>query len=171
MSDSDRFLAAIAASPSDSLPRLVYADRLEESGDGEAAALQRFMSRSRREIDLPELLDDYDWSEVFGEGSGGNCTNKTDACPPGASIDCTPPIRADVESVLATVNGERDQDEWVGVFKLKDGRFLLATGSCDYTGWDCRAGNNLEVAASLSDILTIGLDNGQLKRLMIAEDS
>lgn len=121
-----------------------------------------------REITLETLLQSYDWEEVFGEGGGGNTTKATDACPPGASIDMTPPTRADVVEVIAAVNGENDGVEWCGVFRLKDGRFLLATGSCDYTGWDCRAGNHLEVAASLEDILAMGLTEQQRSRLGLA---
>lgn len=88
------------------------------------------------EITLEQLADDYDWAEVFGEGSGGNCNDKTDECPPGAAIDLTPPKRKDVTEIFAAVNGENDGDEWIGVFRLCDGRFLVAAGSCDYTGWD-----------------------------------
>ncbi len=36
MSDEAAFLAAIAAAPADALPRLVYADWLEERGDNRA---------------------------------------------------------------------------------------------------------------------------------------
>ncbi len=50
---------------------------------------------------------------------------------------------------------------------LKDGRYLLATGSCDYTGWDCQGGNNLEVAHTLEDIIQYGLELGQKQRLGI----
>ncbi len=89
------------------------------------------------EIDLATLNDSYDWEEVFGEGSGGNTNKETDACPPTETdIDLTPPTRADVVEIIAAVNGEGDESDWIGVFRLKDGRFLLACGGCDMTGWD-----------------------------------
>ncbi len=85
---------------------------------------------------IESLLESYDWAEVFGEGTGGETDNKTDECPPGSNVDRTPPKRSDVEEIIALVNGENDGPDWVGVFKLKDGRYLVASGGCDYTGWD-----------------------------------
>ena len=79
-------------------------------------------------------LDNYDWSEVFGEGSGGNTDKATESvgdCPADP-----PPMREDVVEILAMHDGENDVDNWHGVFRLRDGRWLFATGGCDYTGWD-----------------------------------
>lgn len=118
-----------------------------------------------KEIDLPEILTDYDWIEVFGEGTGGNTDKKTDPCPPGAEINLTAPLLADISEVIAAVNGENDGAEWVGVVRLQDGRFCVAEGSCDYTGWDCRAGNHLQVAATLDDAIRFGLSDEQRTRL------
>lgn len=41
MTDRDSFIAAIAATPTDDLPRLVFADWLDENGDGDRAAFIR----------------------------------------------------------------------------------------------------------------------------------
>lgn len=46
----------------------------------------------------------------------------------------------DIDSVLAVVDGERDERPWFWILKLKDGRHVYMTGSCDYTGWDCQSG-------------------------------
>lgn len=88
------------------------------------------------EITLDELLNDYDWAEVFADESSGNTDKQTSVVAPGISVDLTPPTRHDVSKIIAAVNGERDGPEWVGLFVLKDGRYLVAVGSCDYTGWD-----------------------------------
>lgn len=91
----------------------------------------------KREIELSDLLSDYDWASVFGEESnGGNCTTAVETLPPEAELDRTAPSRSDVAEIIAAVNGENDGDEWIGVFRLNDGRYLAASGSCDYTGWD-----------------------------------
>lgn len=127
--------AFIQAANKDHSVRAIFADWLDEQGRHDEAAAQRAASTAVREVDLPELLEDYNWEEVFGEGTGGNCENKADACPPGASVSTTPPKRSDVDYVIASVNGENNGDDWVGVFRLRDGRYLLASGSCDYTGW------------------------------------
>lgn len=116
-------------------------------------------------------LDDYDWAEVFGEGGGGNTDKTTDVCPPGSSVDPTPPMREDVVEIIAMVDGANDEEDWVGVFRLKDGRFCLAYGGCDYTGWDCQANNFLEVSETLSDILTYGCGDEQLRRLGLSRPS
>ena len=44
--------------------------------------------------------------------------------------------RADVKRIIAVVDGESDGPDWVCVGKLQDGRFFVASGGCDYTGWD-----------------------------------
>ena len=54
----------------------------------------------------------------------------------------------DIESVLAVREGERDGAEWVWVLKLKDKRFALLWGGCDYTGWDCQSSADSEIFKS-----------------------
>ncbi len=117
------------------------------------------------EITMAELMDSYDWAEVFADRSSGNTTKAVNVAPPGAQVTFDPPSRADVAEIIAAVNGENDEEEWVGVFRLKDGRYLIAAGSCDYTGWDCQAGNSLTVCANMADVLQFGLDERQRARL------
>ena len=120
----------------------------------------------KKDIDIPAIYDDYDWKEVFGEGEGGNCDkSKVDAIPDDAAIDLTPPMLADVVEVVCAANGENDGAAWIGVFKLRDGRYVVAEGSCDYTGWDCQAGNSLQVAGSLDDAIQYGLQREDRIRL------
>jgi hypothetical protein len=78
-----------------------------------------------------ERLNDYDWENVFGEGDCGCDVEAVGSC----AIE-PKPNREDVTEILAIQNGERDGANWIGVFKLKDGRYVYATGGCDYTGWD-----------------------------------
>lgn len=119
------------------------------------------MSTAVKEITLEQLMTDYDWAEVFGEGSGGNTTRDIDVAPPGVDVSTSPVSRTDVAEVIAAVNGENDERDWIGVFRLNDGRFLVASGGCDYTGWDCQASNNLTVCASLDDAVKYGLDEAR----------
>ena len=118
----------------------------------------------RQEITLEELQTDYDWAEVFGEGTGGNCTQDLDSLD-GTSLETC--LRRDVAEVIAAVNGANEYDDWVGVFRMRDGRFLAAVGGCDYTGWDCQASNTLTVAATLESLITSGLTPEQCRRLEI----
>lgn len=113
---------------------------------------------------LEDLLESYDWKEVFGEGNGGNCTQDIDSLD---GTECAVCLRTDVVEIIAAVNGYNDGDEWLGVFVMRDGRYLAAAGSCDYTGWDCQAGNTLTVASSLESLITTGLTPEQCRRIGI----
>jgi hypothetical protein len=83
---------------------------------------------------IPEAIRDYDWCEAFAYA------------PPGVGI-------TDVAEVVASSDGCHDADNWVGVFKLHDGRFLYLSAGCDYTGWDCQAGGAGELRATLAEIV------------------
>ena len=109
-----------------------------------------------------EICQSYDWEEVFGEGCGGNCDGTVESLD---NTECSSVRRDDIEEVIASVNGENDGDEWIGVFRMNDGRYLVAVGSCDYTGWDCQAGNHLSVAGSLETAIALGLTPWQATRL------
>jgi hypothetical protein len=41
----------------------------------------------------------------------------------------------DVLAVLASSEGMNDEESWIAVFQLKDGRFAFIAAWCDYTGW------------------------------------
>lgn len=124
-----------------------------------------------KEVDIPELLDDYDWKQVFGE-PGSEYGQILQDCPPGAVVDITTPVRrTDVQEILAAVNGENDGAEWLGVFFLKDGRYLVGSGGCDYTGWDCQGSNCTLVCSSFNDVMLFGLTDQQKKRLGLDGDT
>jgi uncharacterized protein (TIGR02996 family) len=63
MTDDEAFLAAICAAPQDDLPRLVYADFLEGSGQAERAEFIRAQCR------LAELAEEVKALSVYGRGS------------------------------------------------------------------------------------------------------
>ncbi len=112
----------------------------------------------------PEL-NNYDWAEVFGEGTGGNCTPiNPQPQPPSYTGSLSTFNREDVETIIQMEDGENDEKDWIIYGKLKDGRFFAARGGCDYTGWDCRASNSGDVAASLHDIIQFGLTADERKR-------
>jgi len=70
-------------------------------------------------------LNDYDWKQVFEISDLeilGNAPNES-------------PTRENVSEIIAIYNGWNDGDDWCGVFKMKNGSYLAATGGCDYTGW------------------------------------
>lgn len=110
-------------------------------------------------------LDSYDWAEVFGEGGGGNCTAIIPNRPPTDTKTPTATFsREDVTLILGQVEGENEGADWVVYGKLKDGRYFVARGGCDYTGWDCQAGNSGDVASTKKDIITFGLTEDERNR-------
>lgn len=116
---------------------------------------------------LPSL-DSYDWAEVFGEGTGGNCTPiRPQPQPPSYTGSQETFSRLDVAEIYGQEDGENDGPEWIIYGRLKDGRYFCARGGCDYTGWDCRASNSGDVAATRNDIVRFGLTQDERNRFKI----
>ncbi|MDQ0494031.1 hypothetical protein [Paenibacillus brasilensis] len=119
-----------------------------------------------------ERLDVYDWKEAFGyagkeKGTNANYQglNPITVVQFAKPVPTTPFDREDVEEIIAMSEGENDGPNWIGVFKLQDGRYATIDAGCDYTGWDCRADGFVEVAGSLDEIIKYGLSNEQRNRL------
>lgn len=45
-----------------------------------------------------------------------------------------------VKDIVAEVPGENDEFSWWWILELSSGKFVLLSGWCDYTGWDCQSG-------------------------------
>lgn len=107
------------------------------------------------ESKLDERIRGYDWECAFQccgpseEDSGCYNAPKVSAAL-GEECDATPFGRADVARVIATSDGENDEANWIGLFKLRDGRYAFLSAGCDYTGWDCRSGGSAIVSRSLA---------------------
>ena len=109
---------------------------------------------------LDELHASYDWREAF---------KYADAPQPCAGFDGPTTIAAidDVAEVVASDDGENDGPDWVGVFRLRDGRFLFLTAGCDFTGWGCQEGGSSWVAADLEALAQFGLTDDARSRLSL----
>lgn len=106
--------------------------------------------------ELLKFQDDYDFEFVFGEKDYGN----------------TPPIgftRAEIQELYLVEYGENDGAEWRAIGLLIDGRYFRATGGCDYTGWDCQAGNNGETWDSY-EAFVAGLGDDDRSKLGLGID-
>jgi len=55
----------------------------------------------------------------------------------------------DVANIHAEVPGHNDDDNWYWIIELKDGRIVLTSAWCDYTGWDCQSGGSSQVTESI----------------------
>jgi hypothetical protein len=117
---------------------------------------------------LPQL-DAYDWDEVFGEGSGGNCTAiQPHRCPTDTETSINTFGRDDVALVSNQSEGENDERDWIVWGQLKDGRWFVARGGC--TGWDCHASNSGDVASSEADIIRFGMSEDERERFGLTLD-
>lgn len=106
---------------------------------------------------LPSI-DDGDWAEVFGEGTGGNCRPIIpNRCPGDKTTSGITFSREDVKVIHGQSDGEKAERSWIVWGQLVDGRWFVARGDCDYTGWDCQAENSGDVASSMTDIITFGM--------------
>src|SRR5260221_12084226 len=54
----------------------------------------------------------------------------------------------EIANIHAEVPGHNDDDSWYWIIALKDGRFVLTSAGCDYTGWDCQSWGESKVAAN-----------------------
>jgi hypothetical protein len=110
-------------------------------------------------------LDNYDWQEAFNY-----------VYPPqvvlGDSCSDAGFTRDDVIEILAIEDGENDGGEWIGIFRLSDGRFAFVAAGCDCTGWDCQAGGYSQVAGSLESLVRFGVGECSRRRfgLCLPED-
>lgn len=76
----------------------------------------------------------------------------------------------DIESVIASREGENDELSWLAAFGLKDGRFVYIEAWCDYTGWDCRSGGSCSVASNAADLIRFGMGDGSREALGLKLD-
>ena len=54
----------------------------------------------------------------------------------------------DITNIHAEVVGHNEEDAWYWIIELCDGRFVLTTATCAYTGWDVSAQGHSQVATS-----------------------
>ena len=108
-------------------------------------------------------IDDGDWAEAFGEGHDISEKPTPAICCPTISVEGV--SREAVEEIVALENGENDGPDWVGLFRLKDGRFVTVEGGCDYTGWDCQASTMVQVADTKENAIRYAMSDSARDRL------
>lgn len=97
--------------------------------------------------ELAKFKNDYDWKEAVG---------------------FAPFDMEQIEDVIAEDCGANDEESWVAVVKLTDGRFGYVDAWCDYTGWDCRSGGSGGVRETLADLQRFEMTSQQRRRLNMA---
>jgi len=100
--------------------------------------------------------DSYDWQEAFAYTSSIRTAFQCEGTPFG--IDA-------VSEVDRHCLGENDGDSWMMVGTLTDGRWFFLDAWCDYTGWDCQAGGDTQVADTLDNLVRYGMTTEARERL------
>ncbi len=122
---------------------------------------------------LPEEIRGYDWEHAFQccgpAEEDSSCFNDpcVSAAIDKAHVSIAPFQRVDVAEILAAEEGENDGPNWIGVFRLKDGRYAFLSAGCDYTGWDCRSGGHAIVDDDLDHLIQLGLGADDRARLKL----
>lgn len=111
-------------------------------------------------FDATNWREEYDWREAFVYAGTIRTAYQCDPAPFGLD---------DVAEALHAVNGENDGPSWLMVGKLKDGRYFFLDAGCDYTGWDCQASGDAQVADTLENLIRYGMTTDARSRLNIAE--
>lgn len=97
--------------------------------------------------ELEEFKGDYDWKEAVG---------------------FAPFDMLEIEDVIAMDTGVNDEESWVAVVKLTNGRFGYVDAWCDYTGWDCQSGGSGGIRETLADLQRFEMTSQQRRRLNMA---
>lgn len=84
---------------------------------------------------LEYIKNSYDWQEVFKPAYSTPNKNVSPSPILGEGVDLSPFSMDDIEKVYFISDGFNDEDDWVAVMKLFDGRYARITAGCDYTGW------------------------------------
>ena len=134
--------------------------------------------------ELQRFKEDGDWICAFDEANGRGYTSywtheggdplpPTNSRFPRPSNGYTGSLASveigDIVEIIASSDGEKDERSWIGAFRLTDGRFLMVRASCDYTGWDCQAGGDSEVADSIENLVRWSMDDEERERLGFAK--
>lgn len=110
-------------------------------------------------INLAEFKDDMNWRCAFSEAVNGHYSGDVYDKSISSPID-------DVVEVIAAVEGENDGENWECIVRLKDNRYAFLSAGCDYTGWDCQAGGNVEYFYDVNRACSVmTLDPNQRNRL------
>lgn len=59
----------------------------------------------------------------------------------------------EVEFIKHICDGENDGYPWIIVGMKKNSAWFFLEAGCDYTGWDCRAGGDVQFADSYDNLM------------------
>lgn len=111
---------------------------------------------------IPAEIDNYDWEEAFKFANGAEDVPLPILDDP---VSAAPFDRADVKQIIALENGENDEEDWIALFELHDGRFAYLQAGCCTTGWEAYGGGFAHVAGDLDRLIRFGMGQEPRRRL------
>lgn len=117
-----------------------------------------------------DRLGGYNWKEAFKYAARPRQVIPDRPIDPENAPEMPGFDRENVVEILAIHDGENDADDWVGIFRLDDGRFAVLSAGCDYTGWGCIENGGSYVANTLEDLVRWGLADDERQMLASGED-
>jgi len=97
---------------------------------------------------IPPRIDGYNWGEAFNYARDVRREVRYVQDVRSEHLVEVLVRREDVAEVLGAEDGRfrparaNDEGAWIGLFKLRDGRYMFLTAWCDYTGWGCQEGGD-----------------------------
>jgi len=108
-------------------------------------------------------LDTSDWKHAFEYAS----PPYIEPVPPTSDVSLTGFDRADVTGIAHIEEGEYDEDHWMCIGQLRDGRWFCLEAGCDRTGWDCRAGGWTTVSRTYAHLIRLGCSEDIRRRFRL----
>lgn len=113
-------------------------------------------------------LETADWAECFRFAASPSLACPHVAGHAGAPCPWDVPLAAfsrdGVAEVLALCEGAAHERDWLGVFRLEDGRFASLRARCCGAGWSCHADGGANVARALANLVRYGLTEPEARR-------
>lgn len=90
---------------------------------------------------IPLSRLDSNWETAFSFSCGypinGCCSSNVPVTTwDSPHVSNKPFGKDDVAEIIFIEDGENYGSDWIGVFRLQDGRYACLSAGCDYTGWD-----------------------------------
>jgi hypothetical protein len=119
---------------------------------------------------IPAEIGTADWGECFRFAARPAlaCPHVAGHARPDEACAFAAPLEPfgpeEVAEVLALCEGSPQKSDWLGVFRLRDGRFACLRARCCGAGWGCHADGSAHVARGLAELVRYGLTEVEARR-------
>jgi hypothetical protein len=115
-------------------------------------------------------LETDDWAAAFRTAGAPSiaCQHVAGHATPEAGRACAVALdgfgREDVAEAVALCDGAPHGSDWLGVLRLRDGRWACVRARCCGDGWSCHAEGSARVALSLETLVRHGMTEAEARR-------